>query len=49
LHCASGNRAGALLALHAFYIEGTTKEDALARGEAAGLTNLRDAVEARLR
>jgi uncharacterized protein (TIGR01244 family) len=49
LHCASGNRAGALLALHAFYVEGATKEDALALGEAAGLTSLRDAVQARLR
>lgn len=49
LHCASGNRAGALLALHAFYVEGATKEGALALGEAAGLTTLRAAVEARLR
>jgi protein tyrosine phosphatase (PTP) superfamily phosphohydrolase (DUF442 family) len=48
LHCASGNRAGALLALHAFYVEGKSAEQALALGEAAGLTKLRDAVQAKL-
>ena len=49
LHCASGNRSGALLALHAFYVQGASVEQALALGEAAGLTKLRDAIEAQLR
>lgn len=48
LHCASGNRAGALFALHAFYVEGKSAEQALAVGEAAGLTKLRDQVQAKL-
>lgn len=49
LHCSSGNRAGALLALHAFYVDGKSPEQALALGDAAGLTKLRPAVEAKLR
>lgn len=48
LHCASGNRAGALLALEAFYVEGKAPAEALALGEEAGLTKLRGAVEERL-
>lgn len=48
LHCSSGNRAGALLALHAFYVEGKSVEQALALGEAAGLTKLREAVQNKL-
>lgn len=46
VHCASGNRAGALLALRAFYLEGRTRTEALALGRAAGLTGLEDAVAA---
>lgn len=48
LHCASGNRSGALLALAAFYVEGVSAESALELGLRAGLTSLRPAVEARL-
>lgn len=48
LHCASGNRAGALLALAAFYGEGQTPRAALDLGEAAGLTTLRSYVAAQL-
>jgi uncharacterized protein (TIGR01244 family) len=41
LHCASGNRAGALMALEAFY-SGDKKSaaDAIALGKAAGMTSL---------
>jgi protein tyrosine phosphatase (PTP) superfamily phosphohydrolase (DUF442 family) len=40
LHCASGNRAGALLALRENWLHGAAPEDALALGLAAGLTSL---------
>lgn len=40
LHCASGNRVGALLALMAKQEEGATPAQALAFGERAGLTSL---------
>jgi len=49
MHCQSGNRSGALLALHAFYVEGATVDEALELGDAAGLTKLRNAVEAHMR
>lgn len=45
LHCASGNRAGALLALVAF-LDGADVESALSRGRAAGLTSLSSRVKA---
>ena len=48
LHCGSGNRAGALLALEAFYVEGLTVEAAIALGKNAGLTALEPAVRERL-
>lgn len=48
LHCRSGNRAGALLALEAFHVEGQGAREALERGLAAGLGSLRPAVELRL-
>lgn len=48
LHCASGNRAGALLALEAFYVEHVPAPAALELGIEAGLTKLRPVVEARL-
>ncbi len=48
LHCGSSNRAGAMLALHAFLYEGASREEALAIGEAAGMRSLRAAVEARI-
>lgn len=47
LHCASGNRVGALFALSA-KARGASDEEALARGEAAGLTRLKPVVEKRL-
>ncbi|MGE8287687.1 MAG: beta-lactamase hydrolase domain-containing protein [Stenotrophomonas sp.] len=50
LHCASGNRAGALLALLNARLEGASTDDALQLGRAAGMTSLeasaRSAIEA---
>jgi protein tyrosine phosphatase (PTP) superfamily phosphohydrolase (DUF442 family) len=40
LHCVSGNRVGALLALRENWLYGASPEDALALGRAAGLTSL---------
>jgi uncharacterized protein (TIGR01244 family) len=38
LHCASGNRIGAVLALRAAWVEGMDPEQALAYGRASGMT-----------
>ncbi len=48
VHCASGNRVGALFALKAFHVDGESAEDALAFGLEAGLTRMEDAVRERL-
>jgi len=45
LHCASGNRAGGLLALKAFFVDHMAPQDAIALGESAGLASLGPAVE----
>lgn len=49
VHCGSGNRVGALLALRA-RLTGASVEDAMALGEAGGMTRaeLQDAVEEKL-
>jgi uncharacterized protein (TIGR01244 family) len=47
LHCASGNRVGALLAMDAA-ARGVSREEALALGRKAGLTSLEPVVEQRL-
>jgi len=47
LHCASGNRVGALFALSA-KLAGATNEEALAAGKTAGLTRLEGVVKERL-
>jgi len=44
LHCGSGNRVGALLALMAYHLEGRSAEEALAFGREGGLTRLEPAV-----
>ena len=44
LHCGSGNRVGALLALKAFWLEGASAEDALTIGRSGGLTRLESTV-----
>lgn len=44
VHCASGNRVGALIALRAALIEGQSAEAAVAEGKRWGLTSLEGAV-----
>jgi len=46
--CASGNRVGALLAVRAFWLQGTPATVALALGRAAGLTRLEPSVRSLL-
>ena len=48
LHCASGNRVGALLALAAVQVDGASAEEALTLGRAAGLKSLEPVVMERL-
>ena len=40
LHCGSGNRVGAMLALQAHHIQGLSVEEAMAYGKSAGMTRL---------
>jgi protein tyrosine phosphatase (PTP) superfamily phosphohydrolase (DUF442 family) len=42
--CGSSNRVGAMMALKAKFVDGKTKEEALAIGKACGLAKLEDAV-----
>lgn len=49
LHCASGNRVGALLALMVYHEERASPEQAIAFGVDAGLGGLSPEVDARLR
>lgn len=49
LHCGSGNRVGALLALRAFYVEGKSADEAITDGKAAGMTRLSKKVEKMLK
>lgn len=48
MHCASGNRVGAMMALRARWIEGKSAEEAMAIGKAAGLTSMATAVAEKL-
>jgi len=48
LHCSSGNRIGALMALKAFHLDSKSAEEALEIGKAAGLTRLEQAVREHL-
>ncbi len=45
IHCASGNRVGAMLALQARWVQGRSAEESLAIGKAAGMTGLTSEVE----
>ena len=45
VHCQSGNRAGALLALYAFFVQHQSAEAAIELGVSAGLSKLRPSVE----
>ena len=44
VHCASGNRIGAIFALKAFYLDDASAEEALEIGRSAGLTSLEPVV-----
>lgn len=44
IHCASGNRVGALMALRAAWLEGRSTEEALEIGRRWGLTKMEPAV-----
>ncbi|MEJ2086662.1 MAG: sulfur transferase domain-containing protein [Acidobacteriota bacterium] len=48
LHCGSGNRVGALIALKAYYVDGATAEEALELGLDAGMTRLEPVVREKL-
>lgn len=48
VHCASGNRVGALAALRAAWLQGADEEAAVEEGRRWGLRGLEDAVRARL-
>lgn len=41
IHCATGNRVGALITLHAFWFEECSAQDALEKGMQSGLTQLK--------
>ncbi len=45
VHCASGNRVGALFALKAHFVDNKSADEALVIGEKAGLTRLKARVE----
>ncbi len=40
VHCASGNRAGALMALRAYFVQNMSPAAAIDEGKRAGLTSL---------
>ncbi len=48
LHCASGNRVGAMMAAHAYWFKDKNIEEAIAIGETYGLTRWRDPIEQQL-
>ena len=48
VHCASGNRVGAMAALRAAWVEGHTVEKAVEIGRAWGMKGLESAVRERL-
>lgn len=48
IHCGSGNRVGALMALEAFYVDHADAAEALELGRRAGLTALEPAVKTQL-
>lgn len=49
VHCASGNRVGAIAALRAAWIDGKSEEEAVAVGRAWGLKSLEARVRERIR
>lgn len=49
VHCASGNRVGAMAALRSAWVDGKSEEDAIAIGKAWGLKGLEPQVRERIR
>lgn len=49
VHCASGNRVGAMAALRSAWVDGKSEEDAIAIGKAWGLKGLEPEVRQRIR
>lgn len=49
VHCASGNRVGAMAALRSAWVDGKSEEDAIAIGKAWGLKGLEPEVRKRIR
>lgn len=49
MHCGSGNRVGAMVALRAAWHQGATTEEAIALGEAYGLASLKPRVQSLLK
>lgn len=49
VHCASGNRVGAMAALRAAWIDGRTDDDAISIGRSWGLKGLEDEVRRRIK
>ncbi len=45
VHCASGNRVGAIFALKAFFLDGESKEASMVIGKRSGLSSLEPMVE----
>jgi uncharacterized protein (TIGR01244 family) len=45
MHCASGNRVGAMMALRARWLQGKSAEEAMAIGKAAGMNGLANDVQ----
>ena len=48
VHCGSGNRVGALMALRAYEYEGASLEEAIEIGKSAGMTRLEGEVRSQL-
>ena len=48
VHCSSGNRVGALIALHEFSVNGGNVDAAIFKGEKWGLTRLKNTVKTKL-
>lgn len=49
VHCASGNRVGALIAIRAHFIQGASLEDAIDKGKRWGLTGLEETVRQQIK
>jgi uncharacterized protein (TIGR01244 family) len=48
IHCASGNRVGAILGMKAFHVDGKSAEESFAIAQTAGITRLEPALKEKL-